>query len=159
MATRSWAENSFWETPDNTTITTILTITNDDGKIINQQLSVNKTAPDGSNNPDFDELLNAIGEEKITQNTVERQERKKAEAESMEQKKLEQEKAKTLQNLFEAKIQAFEIEQIKNSQNRILKSKLRKAQNIIEVNIYSMMIVMEELQNAEATAAEEPTAE
>lgn len=159
MATRSWASNSFWETPDNTSITTILTIVEDDGKIINQQLTVNKTAPDGSENPDFIELLEAVGEEKITQTTVERQERKKAEAESMEQKKLEQEKAKTLQNLFEAKIQAFEIEQIKNSQNRILKSKLRKAQNTIEVNIYAMMIVMEELQNAEANAAEEATAE
>jgi hypothetical protein len=29
----------------------------------------------------------------------------------------------------------------------VLKAKLRKAKNLIEVNIYSMMIVMEELQN------------
>jgi hypothetical protein len=63
------------------------------------------------------------------------------------QQRLEKEKAEQLQKLFEAKIQAFEVEEIKNSKNRILKAKLRKAKNLIEVNIYSMMIVMEELQN------------
>ena len=79
----------------------------------------------------------------------ERQEKKKrnAEREAREQRRLEKEKADELQRLFEAKIKAFEIDDIKNSKNRALKAKLRKAKNLVEVNIYSMMIVMEELEN------------
>ena len=150
MTTRSWASNSFWETYDKNKITTILTTTNEDETVTTQQLTVSKFSTDGVENPDFLEILESIGEEKINENTIKRTEKKKAEAELLEQKQIEHEKAKQLQVLFEAKIQAFEIEQIKNSTNRLLKSKLRKAQNLIEVNIYSMMIVMEELANEES---------
>jgi hypothetical protein len=150
MTTRSWASNSFWETYDKNKITTILTTTNEDETVTTQQLTVSKFTQDGTENPDFLEILGSIGEEKINENTTTRTEKKKAEIEAKEQRKIEDEKAKQLQILFEAKIQAFEIEQIKNSTNRLLKSKLRKAQNLIEVNIYSMMIVMEELANEES---------
>ena len=150
MTTRSWASNSFWETYDKNKITTILTTTNEDETVTTQQLIVSKFSTDGVENPDFLEILESIGEEKINENTTARTEKKKAETEAKEQRKIEDEKAKQLQILFEAKIQAFEIEQIKNSTNRLLKSKLRKAQNLIEVNIYSMMIVMEELANEES---------
>ena len=150
MTTRSWASNSFWETYDKNKITTILTTTNEDETVTTQQLTVSKFSTDDVENPDFLEILESIGEEKINENTIKRTEKKKAEAELLEQKQIEHEKAKQLQVLFEAKIQAFEIEQIKNSTNRLLKSKLRKAQNLIEVNIYSMMIVMEELANEES---------
>lgn len=150
MTTRSWASNSFWETYDKNKITTILTTTNEDETVTTQQLTVSKFSTDGVENPDFLEILESIGEEKINENTIARTEKKKAEIEAKEQRKIEDEKAKQLQILFEAKIQAFEIEQIKNSTNRLLKSKLRKAQNLIEVNIYSMMIVMEELANEES---------
>jgi hypothetical protein len=150
MTTRSWASNSFWETYDKNKITTVLTTTNEDETVTTQQLTVSKFSTDDVENPDFLEILESIGEEKINENTIKRTEKKKAEAELLEQKQIEHEKAKQLQVLFEAKIQAFEIEQIKNSTNRLLKSKLRKAQNIIEVNIYSMMIVMEELANEES---------
>jgi hypothetical protein len=150
MTTRSWASNSFWETYDKNKITTILTTTNEDETVTTQQLTVSKFSTDGVENPDFLEILESIGEERINENTTVRTEKKKAEIEAKEQRKIEDEKAKQLQILFEAKIQAFEIEQIKNSTNRLLKSKLRKAQNLIEVNIYSMMIVMEELANEES---------
>lgn len=150
MTTRSWASNSFWETYDKNRITTILTTTNEDETVTTQQLTVSKFAQDGAENPDFLEILESIGEERINENTTVRTEKKKAETEAKEQKKIEDQRARELQILFEAKIQAFEIEQIKNSTNRLLKSKLRKAQNLIEVNIYSMMIVMEELANEES---------
>jgi hypothetical protein len=150
MTTRSWASNSFWATYDKNKITTILSIENEDGTLTTQQLEVNKFDADGSENSDFLEVVNSIGEDVITENTTKREVRKKAETEAKEQQRLEHEKAKELQVLFEAKIQAFEIEKIKNSTNRLLKSKLRKAQNLIEVNIYSMMIVMEELANEES---------
>lgn len=149
---KTWDENSFWETYDQSKITTILTIENDDGTRTTQQLTVKKFDGNGVENPDFIEILDTLGEEKINTNTQERNERKAREREEREQHAFEQKRAKDLQKLFEAKIEAFEIEEIKNSKNRVLKSKLRKSQNLIEVNIYSMMIVMEELNN-ESTAA------
>lgn len=158
MATKEWAKDSFWESFTKDKITTILTMIDDDGIVLTQNLTVNKYGPDGSSNTDFQEILDTLGEETITQNTNERNERKVKEREETEQKRIENEKARELQRLFEAKIQAFEIDPIKNSQNRELKSKLRKAQNIIEVNIYSMMIVMEQIEiekNANGTEESE----
>lgn len=149
MATRKWADDSFWESYDQNRITTILTITDDEERVTQQQLTVSRYTPDGSDNPDFLEIIDQLGEEKITENTNKRNKLKEDERKAKEQQRLEHEKAKELERLFEAKIQAFEIETIKNSKNRILKSKLRKSKNLIEVNIYSMMIVMEELNNEE----------
>jgi hypothetical protein len=147
MSNREWAWDSFWESYDQNRITTVLMITDDEGRVTKQQLIVNRYNPDGTDNPDFKEIIDQLTEEKITENTTKRSEKRAAEREIREQQRLEKEKAHELQKLFEMKIKAFEVEEIKNSKNRILKAKLRKAKNLIEVNIYSMMIVMEELQN------------
>jgi hypothetical protein len=155
MAERKWAEDSFFEGFDKNRITTILTITEDDGKVIKQQLLVNKITDKGNSNPDWEEIMATIGEEKITENTNLRNERKVKEREAIEQERIEKEKVATLQELFETKIQAFEIEAIKNSKNRELKAKLRKAVNKVEVYIYSMMIVMEELNNEKPEESKE----
>jgi hypothetical protein len=147
MTNRQWASDSFWESYDQNRITTILMITDDEGRVTKQQLTVNRYNPDGTDNQDFKEIIDQLTEEKITENTQKRNEKRATEREIKEQQRLEKEKAVILQKLFEAKIQAFEIDDIKNSKNRILKAKLRKAKNLVEVNIYSMMIVMEELKN------------
>jgi hypothetical protein len=147
MVERKWADDSFFEGFDKNRIKSILTITEDDGKILKQELVVNKFSPNGDSNPDWEEIMNTIGEEKITENTNKRNEKKLKEREAVEQERIEKEKVEALQELFETKIQAFEIEAIKKSTNRELKSKLRKAANKVEVYIYSMMIVMEELNN------------
>lgn len=151
MTTKTWDDGSFWESYDQNRITTVLRITEENGSVTKQQLTVSRYNPDGSDNPDFKEIIEALGEEKITENTTKRNERKVKERELQHQKVLEREKAQKLQQLFEYKIQAFEIDQIKNSKNRVLKSKLRKSKNLVEVNIYSMMIVMEEMQNEQGT--------
>ena len=147
MTNREWASDSFWESYDQNRITSVLMTTDDDGRVTKQQLTVNRYNPDGTDNPDFQEIIAQLTEEKITENTQKRNEKRVAERKALEQQRLEKEKALELQKLFEAKIQAFEIEDIKNSKNRVLKAKLRKAKNLVEVNIYSMMIVMEELEN------------
>ena len=150
MTTRKWADDSFWESYDQNRITSILTIVDEDGKETKQQLTVARFDPDGNPNPDFNEIIDQIGEEKISENTTKRNERKAKEREIQHQKQVEREKAEKLQQLFEYKIQAFEIDAIKESKNRLLKSKLRKSKNLVEVNIYSMMIVMEELNNEQS---------
>ena len=47
----------------------------------------------------------------------------------------------------------IEIEDIKNSTNRVLKAKLRKSKNTVEVNVYATMIIMENM-NSESTEEE-----
>jgi hypothetical protein len=152
MITRKWATDSFWESYDQNRITTVLMIIDEEDRETKQQLTVNRYNPDGSDNPDFQEIISQLTEEKITENTTKRNEKRNAEREAREQRRLEKEKADELQRLFEAKIKAFEIDDIKNSKNRALKAKLRKAKNLVEVNIYSMMIVMEELENGSEKA-------
>ena len=152
MITRKWATDSFWESYDQNRITTVLMIIDEEDRETKQQLTVNRYNPDGTDNPDFQEIISQLTEEKITENTTKRNEKRNAEREAREQRRLEKEKADELQRLFEAKIKAFEIDDIKNSKNRALKAKLRKAKNLVEVNIYSMMIVMEELENGSEKA-------
>ena len=47
--------------------------------------------------------------------------------------------------LFQIKLETFEIEEVKNSKNRKLKSKIRRAKNPSEVYAYAAAIVMESL--------------
>jgi hypothetical protein len=149
-ASKVWMDNAYWENYTQDKVKCILVLTDESGVTINQQLTLSKFAPDGSENTDFIELMEQVGADRITQNTTERTTAKAEDRQKKEQEKIEQERAKSLHRLFEAKIQAFEIDAIKNSTNRVLKSKLRKAQNLIEVNVYSMMIIMEDLNNAES---------
>lgn len=150
MTEKKWAEDSFWESYDRNRITTILTIVDEEGRKTAQQLTVSKFNPDGGLNPDYAEIVETLTEEKITENTNLRNEKKANERKMAEERRLEHKKSVELQKLFEAKIQSFEIEEIKNSKNRFLKSKLRKAKNIVEVQIYSMMIVMESMKENES---------
>jgi hypothetical protein len=39
----------------------------------------------------------------------------------------------------------LEIDEIKNTKNKDLKSKMRRSKNIVELNIYAQLIMMEEL--------------
>lgn len=144
---RKWLDNAFWENKEEGIVKAILVITEDDGSETKQELSVAKIAYGGSENPDYKELMETVGEEKIDQNTEERK-RKIEESEAARIARQEDiAKTKALEALFEAKLKAFEIEEVKKSNNRALKTKLRRAKNTIEVNIYAMMIVMEEVQN------------
>jgi hypothetical protein len=43
--------------------------------------------------------------------------------------------------LFQAKLDAFEIDIIKNSKNRELKSRIRKAKTLIEVTVFASALI------------------
>ena len=102
---------------------------------------------DGSENEMFNECVEFLGEDKIDESSKKRLERKQAEAELEKQKQLEHERAKKLEKLFEYKLETFEIPEIKESKNRLLKSKLRRSKSIPEVNLYAMMIVKDALED------------
>jgi len=143
---REWFDNAFWHDIDRKNkAQAILRIIDENGRKITQELTVNKIDYEGNENPDFIELLDQVGEEKITKNTLARKEQKDREKNIETEKEKAKEQARELERLFDAKIKTLEIDQIKSSQNRELKSKLRRAKNNIELQVYAQLIVMEEL--------------
>lgn len=95
-------------------------------------------------NPDWKEIFETFTIEQIDSYTNEllekdnlnRQKKKEAEKEQIERMKADA--------LFSAKLEAFEIEEIKKSKNRELKSKIRKAKTIFEVTAYSAALILKE---------------
>lgn len=145
MATRKWLDNAFWHNEEKELVEAILVISDDEGREINQILTIRKFDEIGDLNPDFEELLESVGEEKIDENTAVRKANKAVEAEVEEQKLKAEQQARELELLFDAKIKVLEVEQIKNTTNKTLKSKLRRSKNQIELNMYAQLILMEEL--------------
>lgn len=153
MSHRKWMDNAFWETDEKDMLNCILEIEDDVGRVTRQVMKLRKVDEEGNDNPDYVEVVEFLGDELITANTDERNERKKRENEEDKQRELEHAKARKLEQLFNYKLEAFEIEDIKNSKNRQLKSKLRRAKNRVEVDLYAIMIVMEELKKREEDEA------
>lgn len=97
-------------------------------------------------NPDWYEIMENFGVEDIDKRTQafidahEEQHRKEK-----EWRKDQQEKQRG-DSLFSAKLEAFEMDLIKNSKNRELKSMIRKAKSIMEVTTYASVLVMKELE-------------
>ena len=58
----------------------------------------------------------------------------------------EHNRTRKLEKLFNYKLETFEVEEIKNSKNRKLKAKLRRAKSKIEVDMYSIMILQDQLE-------------
>ena len=146
-------DNAFWETDEKQMLNCILEMEDDVGRVTRQVMKLRKVDDEGNDNPDFVEVVEALGDDLITENTNERNSRKKREAEEKKQQELEHAKARKLEQLFNYKLEAFEIDDIKNSKNRQLKSKLRRAKNRVEVDLYAIMIVMEEMKKREEDEA------
>ena len=143
MASRRWEDNAFWHSEEQEEAEAILVITDDEGREITQILTLRKFDTQGNINPDFEELLDQVGAEKITANTEERTERKAKEKEYETQRSKAEKQARDLEILFDAKIHILEIDKIKNTENKKLKTKLRRSKNLVELNMYAQLILME----------------
>ena len=141
---RTWLDNAFWETPKKQILNAISEEV--DGNQTKRQVhKLDRLNEDGSENELFLEVVEYLGEDKIDAASKKRLEKKQAEAELEKQKKVEQERSKKLEKLFEYKLETFEIPEIKESKNRLLKSKLRRSKSIPEVNLYAILLVQEAL--------------
>ena len=154
MSYKRWMDNAFWEDDTKEKLNCILEIMDDVERETRQVMLLQRTNKDGTPNELFNEVIDDLGVESVDRNTEERKVRKAAEKEEGQQRDVEFARARKLEELFNYKLEIFETEEIKNSKNRKLKGKLRRAKSKIEVNLYAMMLLQEVLEPTEVVADE-----
>ena len=147
-------DNAFWEDDTKEKLNCILEIMDDVECETRQVMLLQRTNKDGTPNELFNEVIDDLGVESVDRNTEDRKVRKAAEKEEGQQRDVEFARARKLEELFNYKLEIFETEEIKNSKNRKLKGKLRRAKSKIEVNLYAMMLLQEVLEPTEVVADE-----
>lgn len=145
MSFKQWMDNAFWETEEKKQLNCILELVDDAGRETRQVMLLNRHDKDGNENELFNEVVDALGEELIQQNTDDRKIRKAAQAEEKKQRDVEHARARKLEELFNYKLEIFETEEIKDSKNRKLKAKIRRAKSKVEVNLWAMKLLEEAL--------------
>ena len=139
---KEW-KHPFWENAAKDRLTVRLNITHDDGSFSTTVAKVSKYDADGKITSDYEEVLQQNTMEEIDKFTEDRLERHRQQREAEIKKQQERNEAKRLENLFNAKLSTFEITEIKNSKNRKLKAKIRKAKNEVEMQAYATILIME----------------
>jgi len=101
---------------------------------------------DGTN-PDMKEVLRVFTEEQIDENTKVNLDKRNDSIKKTAERR-ESQKARAQQEaLFAAKLEAFEIDTIKNSKNTQLKRMIRKSKTIMEVTAYTTILLMKDLES------------
>lgn len=145
MRTYRYLDNAFWEVPDKSVLKCIRITTLEGGKTKKDILAVQKFLRDGSINPQYQEVVNAVGMDVIDKYTQQRHEEKQKKKHEEEVKHEQKKQAAQLESLFSTKLRAFEIAEVKNSNNKALRTRIRRAQNELEVNALVSLIIGEEL--------------
>tara|TARA_B110000977_G_C10851447_1_gene405990 strand:- start:175 stop:645 length:471 start_codon:yes stop_codon:yes gene_type:complete len=140
-------ETPAWDNESKTRMITMMVTTDEDGKESRSTATVNKFDDQKNINPDWDSIITEHGIKGVNENTDKRMAFRRQKQGVERRAAEEREKAKELERLFNSKLACFEILEIKNSKNRKLRSKIRKAKNEIELMAYTSLLVMEEYQN------------
>lgn len=148
---KEW-KTPFWENAAKDRLTVRLNITHDDGSFSTTVAKVSKYDNDGKITSDYEEVLSQNTMDEIDKFTEERLERHRQQREADIKKQQEKNEAKRLEDLFNAKLATFEISEIKDSTNRKLKSKIRKAKNAVEMQAYATILLMEIMNESEGSA-------
>tara|TARA_R110001632_G_scaffold2310_3_gene10164 strand:- start:519 stop:965 length:447 start_codon:yes stop_codon:yes gene_type:complete len=138
-------KNPYYSNRETNQITADMLLGEDYSRVV-----INPPTEEGLRNADYDEIIETFGKDTIEARTVELEDihhKNKEFAKEIEDAKKDRGKQEML---FNAKMEAFEIELIKNSENKELKKLLRKATTLIEIQAFSTIIIQESLkQNAE----------
>ena len=93
-------------------------------------------------NPDWKEIMDTFGAEVLDKNAGDALEsHMKRKAERAEREKIDVERTQK-ENLFNLKAEAFDMELVKNSKNRDVKNKIRRASTSTEVLVYTALLHM-----------------
>lgn len=145
MKTYRYLDNAFWEVPDKSVLKCIRITELDGGKTKKDILSIRKFLRDGSINPQYNEVIDAVGIDAIDRYTEQRNSEKQKKRHEDEVKHEQKKQAAQLESLFSTKLRAFEIPEVKNTSNKSLRTRIRRAQNELEVNALVSLIIGEEL--------------
>lgn len=111
----------------------------DDGRVLTAAIT---NVGDAAENPDWKEIMATFGADAVDENTQKALDDHMArKTRSLEQRQLDMDRAKK-EALFNAKAEAFDIDLVKNSKNRTVKNKIRRAGSITEVLVYTAMLHM-----------------
>ena len=139
---KQW-KTPFWTNSTKDKLTCRLNITHEDGSFTTSVATVSKYDAQGNISKDYQEILEQNTLEEIDKFTQDRIDRHKTDRESHIARKKEEEKHRSLEQIFNKKLKAFEVDAIKNSPNRKLKAKLRRSTNEFELYAYAVMLIME----------------
>ena len=88
-------------------------------------------------------VISEFPEEVITARTEEDIKKFRQERDRRESEEAEMEKRRYAEELFQAKLNIFELPEIKNSTNKTLKRRLRKAETFETLNVYAAAVVVD----------------
>jgi hypothetical protein len=137
--------NAYWEKEDRSQLKCIRMTTQADGKKLKEILVYDKILPNGFPNPDYSEVISLFGIEAIDRNTDERKIKKEKEEREKQAVDEQKRKSRELEQLFNLKLQAFEIEEVKNGSDRDIRAKIRRAKNVVELNALTAIAIGVEL--------------
>lgn len=123
----------------------------DDGRIVTATISESDTS-----NPDLAEIKRTFSDAELEKNTRKKIQKIAIEQEEARQKEQAAIDRKNQEELFAIKLQVFEIDAVKNSTNRKLKSQIRKSKTPVEVNAWAAALLLSEFTAAESAPAETP---
>ncbi len=117
----------------------------EDGRVVSAVIS-----DTDKGNPDLQEIMQKYSVEELEANTLRQMKKIAKDRENRQQQEQAAADRKKQEDLFAVKLKAFEIDQIKNSTNRSLKSKIRRAKSDYEVLAFTAaLIVYEETQTVQ----------
>ena len=124
----------------------------DDGRVSTAVINSND-----SNNADYQEVRAKFSADELEQNTqkmIRKQSQELEAKKAAEEAKIDKERQ---ERLFAVKLQAFEVDAIKNTANKTLKSSLRRAKTDFEVFAYAAAIILDSIQNPPEETQDTPS--
>ena len=122
----------------------------DDGRIVSATISESDTS-----NPDLAEIKSKFTEAELEQNTRKKIQKMSREQEEEKQKQQAAEDRRNQEELFAVKLKIFEIDMVKNSANRKLKSQIRKSKTGLEAQAWAAALLLSEFNAAESASTQE----
>lgn len=135
-------KNPHWMNPEKTHVAVVFEY--DDGRApVRGNIGVDSH---DSDNPDWQDLLEQFGGiEGVDKSHKRLLDEHNARKERRTQEMKEHASRKEQEMLFHMKLNAFEMDEVRQSTNHELKKKIRKAKNPLEIQTYTAAIVMQEL--------------
>ncbi len=112
---------------------------------------------DDVNNVDLKQVLAEFSTEQLEENTRKAIAKQTRDREVAEKKEAAEKDRQRQEALFALKLKAFEVEAVKNTTEKKLKSALRRAKNDLEVFAFASAIIMKDFESKQVQ--EEPTEE